>query len=855
MTGRPKSQRSVESHNREGKPAIESTTSRIVPERTLRSSLVNISVDSTDNNSDSLKKIDKSLVSTFKDETSKRRDDYMFNFDKRLIFDNLSHLELLNESKIAISDDDEYKHGGKTELFNFAKYSINITGGPSGINNSQSQDIDYQLLSEKKNLKITNYHESDTTQTVTTKRGTTIVKPHKIKLRRKLKKIPSDNNSRSSILKDSVDANDPLNDNVYSRYHKSKVRTEKSFAIIDKTKFLDDVNSLRVNLRRLIDLLNVDSKALMNSYVCKLIEFLQNPCSSTTLNNVEFSSNSSFIISYINLYYFKLHDGESPNYSKLPHLLDNFFDPEDISSKKTNEVTEKNQYNSLRYLLQKNPTYREDFKNLLLSDKGYKEQLESGNMRSNSGLNFKLDDYSLNDEEKERLQGRSTAIFNSYTNFEKLLVNTNNGTTSNSVKGNLTLSMDRILDEIDLTTTSYPIQLTTKDKLIIRFLQESTFINPGVMSSLEKITTNNDPNSTRNDDLLGENISRFQEFGRILEYLSKITLLTLYETYKPLKFFEGYWSNKNEYLSFIRAREHQELIKAKDSSTSDNSAANSRRKKSHSKSHLLHNKFENFDYLDICISDPEDEYEYSDPDDSLTVEELKLKHRKQSQKKYIKHYDMMHEEDTECQGDFNITTSPNTKKFIFNTSANTKVVFDPKFGAKFFNTEESNKYKKKSLSTSPILTDTQTTFDDNDVYHHGKNVLGEQKIVIPSSYVDTDAPLFESNYVDELKERKIISRSFKSFFKSTKGKRMYYKPYDEIHETKINISQEEEKNSDSINKRLRKGKPKINYNDITQRKLLAAGEDGDNYLAFGLPLPVSIKKTKEFELPVDFFQT
>ena len=70
----------------------------------MRSSLVNISVDSTDNNSDSLKKIDKSLVSTIKDETSKSRDDYMFNFDKRLIFDKLSNLELLNELKMAISE-------------------------------------------------------------------------------------------------------------------------------------------------------------------------------------------------------------------------------------------------------------------------------------------------------------------------------------------------------------------------------------------------------------------------------------------------------------------------------------------------------------------------------------------------------------------------------------------------------------------------------------------------------------------------------------------------------------------------------------------------------------------------------
>lgn len=632
-------------------------------ERTLRSSLP-ASLDSV-SGSGKAANIDKSLVTSLNTDKDLNNDDYMFHFDRRLMTDrNKFSLKLFNERQVKIVSDSENR-------VSLSDYILKVVNGDSEVKSETQNDEGKanSLLEEKKNLKIIDVSENGPA-TVVSKKGAKYVKTHKINLRNRSKvdqKKPYKLRKRTLCMEQD-DSHDPLYDDVYSRYHKSKLRTERSFAIVDKTKYLDDVRGLYEKFCKLLGLLDTDSKLIMNSYTNVLLKSMETGELPTDLYNVEYFSNSSFFLSYIVFYILKLHDGSTPKYNKLYLLLDNFKDGNLMSFE-----TEKNQYNNLRYLLQKSEDYRLEFKDLLLKDKGYKELFEEGQMRVNLSLNFTKRDFENGSREK------APQLFNSFENFKSYLIDGRKISKhkvylSKKLEESLLFSSDRILQSIDPKEHLYNLQLTAKDISILRLVKELTYINPGVLKWLEEL------GSQRSEGTFDQNKENFAQFGKVVHYISNVILLTLYEMFKLLKFFRGYWDNRNEFLLFMRSKEHHRILGIKHPELKRSTS-----KKRSGKT--LYSKYENYDCLRLCLSDvseneEQDEYDcYSDPEESIPLDVLRLKRKRQMRKKYALYYrlNLDYFSDDDCE-----RTIDHSRRRVVLKMPNGRVVFDPRFGTKFF---------------------------------------------------------------------------------------------------------------------------------------------------------------------------
>lgn len=646
-----------------------------MPKRNLRSNVLGQNSDSEV--AEDHEATDKSLASTLK---VRKPEDFFFNFDKRLVVYN-GRYELLNNLEVPVVD-----HEPKTRLFRVTdgclpceepmqKHQDEL---PGPARNDQSTEF----LKSKSQVTVTNVSRQ-ASETVVTKKGKSVVKPHRIRLR-----------ARNGPAKK---VSDPLTDEIYSRYHKSKLKLEKNFSNIDKTNFLDEIIHLGETFAELVGILDThDNKSAEVSLILNIIQKKQpaNPAVGAC----------SYIAVYTN---HVILNNRAPDYRKLLRLLRNE-DAADSRAASINnsEENEKNQYNSLKYLMHKNPIFRQDFKNQLLREKGCEELFKYGHMRNNSSLNFKLSYYEKNSSE---LNGRGDLIFGSFKNFKRFFQGRDHVHTTGEA------AVERVV-----------VKFSAKDRALLKSLHKLTNINPAIMRLIDELAH---PMQGNPVDL--ENQKTYRSLNLVLDYLGTLLLLTLYEAFKLLKFFKGYWNYRNEYLSYIRQDKKPKV----------------------NKRHI--DQFENFGYLDVCMSDDSDD-EYSDPDDSASVAELQAKYESAQVKKFQQHYRM---------DGFDDEDAIPTKKFILRTGPLTRMIFDPQFGTKLFNTQELQKFhrhvptalaspstvadKQQSsidLST-PVVYDTQSSADVSPARVSVDNVH--------DSYEEPAVPLVDQQYMSQLKRRKL----------------------------------------------------------------------------------------------------
>lgn len=580
---------------------------------------------------------------------------YTFNFDKKILNLNDAYI---NEKEIIY--DSTSSSANFMNLIEFHNINIlELDGSLKAYSEKNNQKFDHgvrsnakidnTLLKEKKQLEI-----KEIRMRATRKRNL------------KISSSGSDsyNDNIDSVLFIKENGNDPLSDWKYAKFHKSKLKIEKNFASDDKSKFSEEVSGMSDVFTRLINMLKQDKQCIYKKH---LVDKLVNS-DSLDSNQVEisgFSPDSSLIIAYFNYIFFP---DESPNYSKLLHLLDNEYDYATHSyingSSNNNDISKQNQDNTLKTLITKNPSYRESFKSLLLNDKGFKEQFEFKHMRSNTSINFKPEYYDDFDNHTET--GKGSAVFNDLSNFCRII---------RSKKHSIYENSDKLSNNISLEKDVYSVRFTTKDRLLIKTLQRFTYLNPSILKMLKT------EEGILETETFRKNVRILQNWNKVLNYICHNLLFTLFEMFKILKFFYGYWVNKNEYLTFTRLIENQKLNK-RIIPDELNSLA---KKQKNRKKVKIFNKFDNYLLFNLCLSDNEndeglDEERYSDLENDISIDNLREKRRVQQNKKFVNNWNISEHIEENAQ--------PVLKKVIFKVNSKKRVIFDPRFDTRIFNTTD-----------------------------------------------------------------------------------------------------------------------------------------------------------------------